>query len=253
MQALFGKMLALPFQCRQVAVFCACLLLCLQIPLAYAVHIDELQVNETQGIYRINLVMQMQAPVKYVHDVLTDYKHIYRLDPTIIDSGILASPADDVVRVRTRISDCIGFFCLTLDRVEDVRELENGGLESTIVPALSNFRSGHSVWRLAGHGRRTRITYQARLEPDFFIPPLIGSYFIKKKLRKRVLTSMARIECIARIQAGLVQDSMLQPTMTRAKQTQKQARGSAIQTAGTARDATDCYRPCRIEEVSCQP
>ena len=253
MRSLFGKMLALPVRFRHVAVSCTWLLLCVQIPLAYAVHIDELQVSETQGVYRINLVSQVQAPVHYVHDVLTDYKHIYRLDPTIIDSEILASPDDDVVRVRTRISDCIAFFCMTLDRVEDVRELENGGLESTLVPALGNFKSGYSEWKLVGQGRRTRITYQARLEPDFFVPPLIGSYFVKQKLRKRVLTSMARIECIARIQARMEQDSVLKPSLAVTEQTENQARVSAGQAAGTVREATECKRPCRIKEATCQP
>jgi hypothetical protein len=144
MKTLFERTLQFPIQRRHVVISCMWLLLCLQAPLARAVDLAELQVGETRGVYRINLVTQIQAPVDYVHGVLTDYKHIYRLDPAIVDSGILPSPDDGVVRVRTRILDCIAFFCMTIDRVEDVRELENGGLQATIVPALSNFKYSHA-------------------------------------------------------------------------------------------------------------
>ena len=119
---------------RHIVVSCACLLMCLLIPLARTADLAELQVSETQGIYSINLVMQMQVPARYVRRVLTDYEHIYRLDSAIVDSKILSSSDDGVVRGRIRIADCIAFLCKKIDRVEDVRELEHGGLQATIVP-----------------------------------------------------------------------------------------------------------------------
>lgn len=266
MKALFGRSQQFPAHRSHVVISCTCLLLCLQIQLALTADLAELQVNETKGIYSINLVMQMQAPVHYVHDVLTDYKHIYRLDPAIIDSEILLSPDDGVVRVRTQISDCIAFFCMRIDRVEDVREMENGGLQATIVPTLSNFKFGHSKWKIVGQEDRTEVIYQAQFEPDFFIPPLIGSYFIKKKLRKSVMTSMARIECIARIQAGLEPDTVLKPHLLADELTGSKSLGAALQAGedptfiarapaagGVTRETTDCTRPCRIKDPSCLP
>jgi hypothetical protein len=266
MKALFERSLQFPDHRRHVVMSCAWLLLCLQIPLACAVDIADLQVSEAQGVYRINLVMQMQVPAHYVHGVLTDYRHIYRLDPAIVDSGILPSPGAGVVRVRTRISDCIAFFCMMIDRVEDVRELESGELQATIVPALSNFRYGHAEWKIVAHEGRTRVIYQAQLEPDFFIPPLIGSYFVKQKLRNSVLTSMARVECIARIQAGLEPDSVLEKLLAADQQAGNQAVDAALlagedptliaraPAAGEpAWEVTGCDRPCRVEDVSCQP
>jgi hypothetical protein len=266
MKALLGRTLQLPDHRRYFVISCMCLLLCLQIPLAHTADLAELQVTEDQGVYNIKLVMQMQVPVDYVHGVLSDYKHIYRLDPAIIDSGILPPPDAGVVRVKTRITDCIAFFCTTVDRVEDVRELGKGELQATIVPSLSNFRYGHAEWKIEAHEGSTRLSYQAQLEPDFFIPPLIGSYFVKQKLRNSVLTSMARVECIARIQAGLQPDSVLQPHMLADQQTDSQTRDVArlagvdrtlIAQAHAADDpaseVTDCNRPCRARDVSCQP
>jgi hypothetical protein len=264
--ALFERTLQFPAHLRHVVISCACLLLCLQLPLTRAVDLAKLQVSESQGVYRINLVIQMQVPVHFVYGVLTDYRHIYRLDPAIVDSEILPSPDDGVVRVRTRLVDCIAFFCVEIDRVEDVRELEHGGLKATIVPTLSNFRYGHAEWRIVAQEDLTQLIYQAQLEPDFFIPPLIGSYFVKQKLRKSVLASMERIECIARIQAGLEPNSVLQPLPVAAEHRGHETASAALlagedpmlvaqaaAAGSTERTTADCTRPCRSNEDSCPP
>ena len=243
-----------------------CLLLCLLHPLATLARspqLAELQVSETDGVYTINLVMQMQAPAHYVFRVLTDYEHIYRLDPAIIDSEILPAPDDTVVRVRTRINDCIAFFCMTIDRVEDVRKLKYGGLQASIVADLSNFKSGHAEWKILASQGHARVIYHARMEPDFFIPPLIGSYFLKQKLRKSLLASLARIECIARIQAGLEPEPGRQP-VTLAKRSEDRAAADALlagqdptrvarapAAGGSATTASDCTRPCRSQDTAC--
>jgi len=251
---------------RTGCVSVACLLLCLSAPLALLARspgLAELQVSETEGVYTINLVTQMQVPAHYVYRVLTDYEHIYRLDPAIIDSEILPAPDGAVVRVRTRIKDCIAFFCRTIDRVEDVRELKYGGLQARIVAALSNFKSGHAEWKILGSQGHTRVIYHAQMEPDFYIPPLIGSYFVKQKLRKNLLASFARIECIARIQAGLEEQPGRNKAML-AKGTDDRTAGAALlagqdptrvaqaPAAGNpVREPGECTRPCRKQNTGC--
>jgi hypothetical protein len=250
---------------RQVVICCAGLLL---ITLVHSAALAKFQVSESDGIFRINMVMQMQVPAYYVHRVLTDYEHIYRLYPAIVDSEILPSPDDGVVRVRTRIDDCIVFFCADLERVEDVRELPHGGLQATIVPGMSNFKSGHAKWRILDRGEQAQVIYQAQMEPDFFILPLLGSYFVKRKLRKSMLASMERIECIARIQAGLEPPDVLPARVRVAYKapTENQGEGAALlagevphqllqaPAAGSnVRDNVDCARPCNSRGASCQP
>ena len=264
MNVLFRVTRHIVVHARYMRVACASLLLCLLIPLAHAAKLAELQVSEAGGGYRIYIVMQMQVPARYVHRVLTDYKHIYRLNPAIVDSAILHSPDDGVVRVRTRIADCIVFFCMEMDRVEDVRELHDGSLQATTVPTLSDFESGHAEWKIVGMKEHTRVIYQAQMVPDFFIPPLIGSYFVKQKLQQHMLTSLARIECIARIQAGLEPDpepavsqvakapddhTVVDATSLPGEATSRVGRAQAAGSA--ARDATGCSRPCSAKETPC--
>jgi hypothetical protein len=251
---------------RQTVVTSVCLLLCLLIPLALAADLVDLHIGETEGIYSINVIMQMEVPAQYVYRVLTDYAHIYRLDPAITDSEILPSADDGVVRVRTQIDDCIAFFCKKIEMVEDVRDLDHGDLKATTVSNLSSFKSGHTEWKVLGIGEHSQVIYQAQMEPDFFIPPLIGAYLVKQKLQQRLLASMEKIECIARQQAGLEQKLETEPVLVADNLTEHHTLGAALlagkdptmiaraPAAGrTVRDTVDCARPCSLGATPCQP
>ena len=251
---------------RHAVVVSASLLLCLLTSRSIDAGLAELHVSESQGIYSINLVMQMQVPARYVHRVLTDYVHIYRLDPAIIDSEILPLQDDGVVRVRTRIADCIGLFCMKIDRVEDVRELGHDTLQVTTIPTLGSFKSGYAEWKILGMEERTQVIYQAQMEPDFYIPPMIGIYFVTQKLRQSILASLVKIECIARIQAAQERNHALDPVLLVDKAADDHA-VDAILLAGqdptllarapaagsTARDSAGCAQPCSSKGVICQP
>jgi hypothetical protein len=169
----------------------------------HAVEITELRVSENGGIYHINMVTVVDAPAEYVYRVLTDYVHIHRLNPSITQSDILASPGSSVVRVRTRIVDCIFIFCMELDRVEDCHENPPHDVHTVIVPSLSNFRSGTADWHIEEMNERSRVVYEAHMEPGFLIIPIIGPSVVKEKLRQEMATTLRRIECVARIEEKL--------------------------------------------------
>lgn len=265
MDVLYTEMPKIAVHARRMVVACIVLILCLLISPTHTANSPDIQISKIGNEYRIYIVMQMQVPAHYVHRVLTDYKHIYRLNPAIVDSAILHSPDDDVVRVRTRIADCIGIFCMEIDRVEDVRELDNGSLQATTISTLSDFDSGNAEWKIMGMKDRTQVIYQGQMVPDFFIPPLIGSYFIKQKLRQHMMTSLARIECIARIQAGLEQNpepnefqmakapkdhhAVVDATSLSGEATSLV--GHAQAAGSTASVTNDCSQPCSTIEPPC--
>jgi len=163
----------------------------------------DFQLSDNGGEYSVRVVMAVYAPARYVRAVLTDYTHIYRLNPSITESGILPSPQPGVARVRTLMQGCVLFFCRDIERVEDVRELKSGDLQADVVPALSNFRSGHAKWVIQQMGKISRVTYEGSMQPDFFIPPIIGSFFVKRNIGKEVMSSFRRLECVARARAQL--------------------------------------------------
>lgn len=168
-----------------------------------ATDITELKVSEEAGVYRIKMVTVVEAPADYVYRVLTDYVHIHRLNPSITRSGILPSPRNGAVRVMTRVRDCIFVFCIEVDRVEDVFEVPPYDVQTVIVPSLCDFRSGRAHWHIEEMNERSRIVYEGQMEPDFPRIPVIGPSVIKQRLREELVSSLKRIECVARIMEKL--------------------------------------------------
>jgi hypothetical protein len=76
--------------------------------------------------------------------------------------------------------------------------LPNGDIVTTVVPGEGNFRRGATVWRIEALSARTsRITMEADQEPDFFVPPVIGPFIMKRKFQREVTETTRRIEEVA--------------------------------------------------------
>ena len=170
-------------------------------PLAQDEERPEIEILEQSGAYHIKVVAVIDAPADHVRSVLTDFLHIYRLNPSIVESDVVQTHDDESVSVRTRVIGCAAYFCEELERVERVRVLPSGDLRADIVPEKSQFKSGQALWRIKALGDRCEVSYIADMEPDIFIPPVVGKFLIKKSLREEMLTSFANLEKISRIMA----------------------------------------------------
>jgi len=177
---------------------------CLHSTTLEAAQVVALAMNEKAGIYQLALEVILSARSDDVHHVITDYDHIYRIDPAIVESGIMGKPGASVTRVRTLINGCVLLLCRPIVRVEDVRETGNDDIYSVVVPELSNVRSGTEHWRIHPIGNETRISFHSTLEPGFFVPPLVGSPLVEKKIRDETLICFNNIERIARIRGEQV-------------------------------------------------
>ena len=171
----------------------------------------EIEITEQSGAYRIKVVAVIDAPARYVRHVLTDYRHIYRLNPSIIESEVLKQDDDGSVRVRTRVIGCAAYFCEELDRVEKVRILPSGDLLAEIIPELSEFKSGQTLWRIKTLGEHCEVTYLSDMEPDIFIPPVVGKFLIKKSIRQEMQISFANLEKISTVLAEREWQEYYQP------------------------------------------
>jgi hypothetical protein len=178
---------------------CALTTLLLFASLSTADVIEELYVTEADGEYSLRVVSVIDAPADYVYKVITDYKHAYRINPTITEVEILRSDRDEVVRVRTLSEQCVGPFCFKIGWVGDILEPKDGHLIVKTIPQLSSFESGTAIWELRAQGERTWVLHESSLKPKFFIPPVIGAHIMKKQMEDDTLDIFKRIECYANL------------------------------------------------------
>jgi len=166
---------------------------------AFADPLDEASMFEKDGIYHIYITAEIAADEEHIRRVLTDYVHVYRLSDSIIESRVLESPDDGKQQVLTRVLCCIPLFCREVTRVDEVNILDSGDLQAVIIPEQSDFSSGTSKWQITSMGDCTRLTYIATIEPDFFIPPILGTQIVINNMRDEFKKTFSRIEHIARI------------------------------------------------------
>lgn len=177
------------------------LLLCLGLllaPVTQAGEVRDIEVRYHDGVYILDIDMELDAGFDGVRALITDYGHLERLSSLLTASSLVYRPGGGLRRrLQTRI--CILFFCFKPVIVEDVEEIGRDRILTTVVPSLSDFRSGSSQWRLTatapGH---TRIRFEYRMEPDFWIPPLIGPLLIKSMLQHEAIKTINKIEQLAR-------------------------------------------------------
>ena len=173
---------------------------------AFAVDIDEIVVAEKDGVYHINISGNVAAKEEYVRQVLTDYMHVYRLSDSVIESKVLESSSDGKARVQSLVLVCTAVFCREVMRVDEISMLKSGDLQAVIMPEQSDFRSGTAIWKIVPMEYGTRLTYVANIEPDFFIPPFLGTQMVINNMRNEFKMMFCRIELIASINESKERD-----------------------------------------------
>jgi hypothetical protein len=174
------------------------LLLALLTAPAGAATILDTSVTEDDGRYRVAFDVHVEAELGRVRAILTDLERSDELSDAVVEHALLEARADGSRRVRFTLRSCVLFFCRDLRKTTDVSGAENGDIVFVTVPADSDFRSGRESWHFEAEGTGTRLAYRAELEPTFFIPPLIGPWLVKMRIRDELETTAERIEILAR-------------------------------------------------------
>ena len=168
--------------------------------LAGAATIDGLDVPKQRGLYSLEASARLDATPESIYAVLTDFDdNAYaRISRAYKESRYL-DPADDGTPiVYTRMEGCLLWHCMTLERTERLEAQAPRWIKSTALPESSNFKHAVSEWVLEPDRDGTMMTYKVELEPDFFVPPVIGPWYLKRTLSQGGLRAVTRFERLAR-------------------------------------------------------
>jgi len=160
---------------------------------AMALNINDLRITKQGRAYKVQTTFDVAAPVHRVMAVLTDYRYPDRLNPEVTKREVI-SRQNGITRVRTEFRSCVFLFCKDIVLTQDVTVVA-GTIQAIIVPDESNFRSGYLRWSVSSSDNGgSHIGFEAVMEPDFFIPPLIGGFFVRKRLRQKLLATVENLE-----------------------------------------------------------
>jgi hypothetical protein len=156
------------------------------------------EITHDNGRYAVRFDVHIAARSEPLKSYLTDYARYAERFPAIRESTILQRRSPTDLRLRLQIHGCVLFFCRTVTTVKDVKELPNNVITAAFDPTLSSFREGSERWQITPDADGTRLQYEARLVPAFYVPPLIGPWIMKRQLRSLLIDNARKLEVLAR-------------------------------------------------------
>ena len=174
---------------------------------AFPATIRKIEVEHDNGVYRLVSNAYIEAPREAIFEVLTDYDHFGRISSTYTDYGFLEPAADGTPIIYTTMEGCVLFFCVSMRRVERMEVDAPRLIRTDTLPEQSDFKLSISEWTLEPEAGGTSMTYTLTMEPDFWVPPLIGPWVLKQRLERGGAGAVNRIERLAREDVALSIDS----------------------------------------------
>ncbi len=160
--------------------------------------IESAHVEHEGNDYQLHLVMRVDADKEELLALLTDHENFHQLSEVMLESSLVKDAPEDKTRRRLVVGTCIVFFCFKVVMVEDMELFPDGRLVALMVPEQSDFKSGRAEWQVKARGPgRSEMVYSFNLQPDFWVPPAIGPFFLKRKMISEAQKSILKMESLA--------------------------------------------------------
>lgn len=168
---------------------------------AVGAEVVSLQVERTGPRLEVHSEMLIDAPQAWVFSALTNYERFAELSSRYRESRFEAPGADGTARVYTRMEGCVLFYCKTIERYSRLETEPEHAIRAVVEPERSDFEYGLETWALStvttSEGPRTRVYYEHRFDPRFWVPPVLGVWAMRRALEKDALKAATRIERLA--------------------------------------------------------
>ncbi len=162
-----------------------------------AAEMRSLSVDHADKRYTMRSEVWFDAPIGNVYEVFRRWDLSTQFSSAIVESRDLEP--DDLGRPQfyVRNRGCVLFFCVTAKRQGYVESRPTEVLRAFADPETSDFLLSNETWTFAEENGGTIVVYHLEMRPKFWVPPGIGPYLIKRKLKSSGGDAIDRIELIA--------------------------------------------------------
>ena len=159
--------------------------------------IESIDVDRQGETYSLHAETVLDASPAAIFAVLLDYERFGRISRVYKEYGYLDPAPDGTPIVLTRMEGCLMFYCKSMKRVERLETKEPGHIRTVTLPEQSDFKRSVSEWFLVQDTLGTRMIYTLEMVPDFWVPPVIGPWYLKRTLKQGGGAAIDRIERLA--------------------------------------------------------
>ena len=164
---------------------------------ADAADLRMVEVGREGDLYTLKSIAWFDTDAKPLYDVLTDYELFKKFTSAIVESRNLEPNKDGRPEYYTRMEGCVLVFCKSFIRVGHLKLKPISQIEAITDPERSDFKSARERWELVPEDGGTLLIYEFEMVPDFWVPPVIGPFYIKRALAAGGSRAINRIEALA--------------------------------------------------------
>ncbi len=133
-----------------------------------------------------------------LYKVLTDFEQFKKFTSAIVESRNTEPDENGQPGFYTRMEGCVLLFCKSLIRNGYLILIPRLEIVAISIPEESDFKYSRERWQLIDFRDGTIMIYDFEMEPDFWVPPVIGPYVIERALRSGAERAVNRIEKLAK-------------------------------------------------------
>ena len=169
---------------------------------ADAAQVLGVQVSQQETRFRIDMQVAIDAAPPQVFRALQDFAAMPRYNSDLRAVRIEPTTVPNRVRLYTTIHTCVLLFCKTMHQEQVMTATANasgGLLQAELVPQGSAFSGeGHWIVKPCRVGRASScMDIQLVLVPQFWVPPVIGPWLIRRTLYDEARRSTQGLEQVA--------------------------------------------------------
>jgi len=166
---------------------------------SFCADVNSVEVSQKKGVYHMHVNMTVNADIDSIKKIITDYENLTLTNPYLKKSKVINKSEDERITVSMLTRICIFLICYNIRHVQTFHHVKNNVLYSRIIPGMSDFKSGWMRWEIKeqdsnGISPATQIIFDTEIAPDFFIPPVIGPYKMKKKMLEIAKATINNLE-----------------------------------------------------------
>ncbi len=164
---------------------------------AGAAELLSVTVDRVDGRYIMSSEVWFDASIEQMYETMLDWDLSTEFSSVIVESRNLDPDDEGRRQYYSRNEACVLFYCMSFERYGVVEHEPYSFIRSSIYPEKSDFHFSNEEWRFREEDSGTIVEYDLEFKPKFFVPPVIGPYVIKRKLKSGSGDAIDRIEAIA--------------------------------------------------------
>ena len=162
-----------------------------------AAELQEIEVDRRDDFYELRSVARFATDESALYAVLVDYEKFRHFTSAIVESRNVEPDEQGRPRYFTRMEGCVLMWCRSFVRAGHLELQPEKEIIAIANPEESDFKSSRERWQLVPDGDGTILIYEFQMVPDFWVPPILGPFMIKRALRAGGEKAINRIEALA--------------------------------------------------------